>query len=108
MKIIQVHNYYQEPGGEDSVVAAERNMLQEAGHTVIPIIKIMMVLSGIWQLFIVSLKSLWNYKVYSEFQVNFKKRLSRCCSLSQYLSIDFTGTLLGMCVREYSCCSDVT
>ena len=24
MKIVQVHNYYQQAGGEDSVVAAER------------------------------------------------------------------------------------
>ena len=39
MKIIQVHNYYQQVGGEDSVVAAERNMLEAAGHEVIPYYK---------------------------------------------------------------------
>ncbi len=35
MKILQVHNYYQQPGGEDAVVAAERSLLQSHGHEVI-------------------------------------------------------------------------
>ena len=29
MKIIQVHNYYQQPGGEDGVVAAELSLLRK-------------------------------------------------------------------------------
>lgn len=37
MKIILVHNYYPViGGGEDSVVAEEQAMLEQAGHTVIP------------------------------------------------------------------------
>lgn len=35
MKIIQAHNYYQIKGGEDTVVAAEKALLEENGHTVI-------------------------------------------------------------------------
>ncbi len=35
MKIIQVHNYYQISGGEDTVVAAEKKLLEEKGHQVI-------------------------------------------------------------------------
>lgn len=35
MKILVVHNFYQEPGGEDSVVAAEERILIEHGHGVI-------------------------------------------------------------------------
>jgi glycosyltransferase involved in cell wall biosynthesis len=35
MKILQVHNYYAQSGGEDMVVAAERDHLQAAGHDVI-------------------------------------------------------------------------
>jgi len=35
MKILFVHNYYQQPGGEDTVFRAERDMLREYGHTVI-------------------------------------------------------------------------
>lgn len=35
MKIIQIHNYYQQVGGEDAVVAAERSMLDEHGHQIV-------------------------------------------------------------------------
>ena len=33
--ILIVHNYYQIPGGEDTVVANEKKMLEEYGHKVI-------------------------------------------------------------------------
>lgn len=33
--ILQVHNYYQIPGGEDTVVANEKKLLEDHGHTVI-------------------------------------------------------------------------
>lgn len=36
MKILQVHNYYRFKGGEDQVVRAERALLGERGHEVIP------------------------------------------------------------------------
>jgi glycosyltransferase involved in cell wall biosynthesis len=35
LKIIHVHNYYQNPGGEDTVFAAEVALLQSYGHEVI-------------------------------------------------------------------------
>jgi len=35
MRILLVHNYYQQPGGEDVVLRAERDLLQRAGHDVI-------------------------------------------------------------------------
>lgn len=34
MRVVQAHNYYQQPGGEDSVVAAEHSMLFDAGHEI--------------------------------------------------------------------------
>jgi glycosyltransferase involved in cell wall biosynthesis len=34
MKIIQVHNYYQQPGGEDQAFAAESSILEKHGHCV--------------------------------------------------------------------------
>lgn len=34
-KVLIVHNYYQIPGGEDTVVANEKKMLEEHGHKVI-------------------------------------------------------------------------
>jgi glycosyltransferase involved in cell wall biosynthesis len=36
MKILIAHNFYQQPGGEDSCLAAEIAMLQANGHEVIP------------------------------------------------------------------------
>lgn len=35
MKILAVHNFYQQPGGEDQVFASETRLLEEAGHTVL-------------------------------------------------------------------------
>ena len=35
LKILIVHNYYQIPGGEDTVVANEKRLLEENGHEVI-------------------------------------------------------------------------
>lgn len=35
MKILIVHNYYQVPGGEDTVVANEKKMLEDHGHEVV-------------------------------------------------------------------------
>lgn len=34
-KVLMVHNYYQIPGGEDTVVANEKKMLEEHGHQVV-------------------------------------------------------------------------
>ena len=33
-KVLIVHNYYQVPGGEDTVVANEKKMLEDNGHEV--------------------------------------------------------------------------
>ena len=35
MKILQVHNFYQQPGGEDQVFKAEADLLRACGHDVI-------------------------------------------------------------------------
>lgn len=37
MKVLQIHNAYLEPGGEDGVVARERALLIGRGHAVLPI-----------------------------------------------------------------------
>ena len=33
--VLMVHNYYQIPGGEDTVVANEKKMLEDHGHKVV-------------------------------------------------------------------------
>ncbi len=35
MKIVLVHNYYQQPGGEDQVFSQERSLLESRGHEVV-------------------------------------------------------------------------
>ena len=34
-KVLIVHNYYQIPGGEDTVVANEKKLLEDHGHEVV-------------------------------------------------------------------------
>ena len=34
-KVLIVHNYYQIPGGEDTVVANEKKLLEDQGHEVV-------------------------------------------------------------------------
>lgn len=77
MSIIQIHNYYQQAGGEDAVVAAERSMLEERGNIVVPFYKnndeISSGCDGVWgrkaiSLLNVSLKTIWNHQTYREFR----------------------------------------
>jgi len=35
LRILQIHTHYREPGGEDAVVRAERDLLHSAGHDVV-------------------------------------------------------------------------
>ncbi len=39
MKVVLVHNTYQQPGGEDVVVENERRLLQSEGHHVVPYLR---------------------------------------------------------------------
>ena len=39
MKILSIHNYYQYPGGEDTVFKSETSLLEKHGHQVIHYIK---------------------------------------------------------------------
>lgn len=39
MKIVLVHNLYQQPGGEDVVFDSEKRLLEQAGHEVIPYVR---------------------------------------------------------------------
>ena len=75
MKIIQVHNYYQQAGGEDSVVEAELELLQANGHEVVTYYKrnndittFSNKLLAINQLLKASLSALWSHRTYREFR----------------------------------------
>ncbi len=75
MKIIQVHNYYQQAGGEDGVVTAELELLCNHGHEVVTyyrrnddIAASGNKLLAIGSLLKASLQTLWNHETYCEFR----------------------------------------
>jgi glycosyltransferase involved in cell wall biosynthesis len=70
MKIIQVHNYYQQAGGEDGVVASELELLRGSGNEVVTYYKGNEALGvGRWALLVkASVQTLWNRKTYREFR----------------------------------------
>jgi glycosyltransferase involved in cell wall biosynthesis len=69
MKIIQAHNYYQQAGGEDGVVASELELLRGSGNEVVTYYKNNEALgSGHWALVKASVQTLWNRETYREFQ----------------------------------------
>ena len=64
MKILVVHNYYQQPGGEDAVFQNERALLEQHGHQVRSYVRHNNEISGqsIFQKLRLSTNTLWNPK----------------------------------------------
>ena len=73
MKIIQVHNHYLQPGGEESVVQEELALLKEHGHAVSSYAMHNTNLKGWKALVTGSLKSIWNWSVYREFRIRLQQ-----------------------------------
>ena len=65
MKIIQVHNYYQQPGGEDQAFAAESSMLEKHGHCVFRFTVHNDCITGMSS-FELARSTIWNTKIVSE------------------------------------------
>lgn len=65
MKIVRVHNYYQQAGGEDAVVASEIALLQGRGHTVIPYFVHNDAIEGMGRLTVAG-KTIWNSQSYRD------------------------------------------
>jgi len=65
MKIVQVHNYYQQPGGEDQVFAAESSMLEKYGHCVFRFTVHNDCITGM-NSFELARSTIWNTKIASE------------------------------------------
>ena len=81
--ILIVHNYYQIPGGEDTVVANEKRMLEEHGHKVILYTRNNAELKRMSKLrkFFLPATTVFNPKSY-------KEREYRGCSCSQHIKSD--------------------
>lgn len=67
-KVLQVHNYYKVPGGEDTVVANEKHMLESRGHKVVTYYRNNDELDsmGMWGKFFFPLSMIFNFKTYKE------------------------------------------
>ncbi|MDA3798782.1 MAG: glycosyltransferase family 4 protein [Kiritimatiellae bacterium] len=73
MKIIQVHNYYQQAGGEDVVVKAELELLRSQGEEVITYYKTNDEIHGVLSKLKTAVQTIWNQKTYKEFKKILKK-----------------------------------
>lgn len=65
LTILLLHNFYQQPGGEDGVFADEQEMMRAAGHRVITYTRANAELAGQSQAQM-ALTTLWNWRTYSE------------------------------------------
>lgn len=74
-KILIVHNYYQVPGGEDSVVENEKNMLLENGHEVILYTRHNNEIKsrGIFSKLMLPLETIFSIKTYRELKKKIKE-----------------------------------
>lgn len=65
MKLLLVHNFYQQPGGEDSVFRNEGRLLEEAGHKVLRYTAHNDLVAGLGKLQLLK-ATLWNSSIYRE------------------------------------------
>lgn len=65
MRILQVHNFYRQPGGEDQVCAAEHDLLTTHGHGVIQYLKYNDAIRGMSAAGI-GMRTVWNADTYRE------------------------------------------
>jgi glycosyltransferase involved in cell wall biosynthesis len=64
MRILQIHNHYQQYGGEDAVVANEKALLEESGHTVESFTIHNEIISGLRRQLKTFLDVVYNVKIY--------------------------------------------
>lgn len=81
MKILQIHNYYQQPGGEESVMNTEADLLQKNGHTVL---KYTCSNDAISQSSLVSnittgINTIWSFKHYNAVKALLKRERPDVC-----------------------------
>lgn len=67
-KILIIHNYYKIPGGEDTVVANEKKLLEDNGHQVVLYSKNNNDLQkfNVFQKILLPINTIFNFKVYNE------------------------------------------
>lgn len=73
MNIVQVHNYYTQPGGEKIVLGQERKLLKEKGHKVYQFTRDSQSIDSFFKKFKTLLNIAFSKKIYTEFRTYCKK-----------------------------------
>ena len=68
MRILQVHNFYQQPGGEDQVCADENELLKKNGHRVTQFFKHNDSIRGMSRIGL-GLRTIWNRDTYEQLRL---------------------------------------
>jgi glycosyltransferase involved in cell wall biosynthesis len=86
MRVLIAHNYYQQPGGEDNVYAAEAALLEQRGHTVIRYSTHNDRVSGMSQSQL-AMKTIWNRESYSEFRDIIRRESPDVCHFHNWFPL---------------------
>ncbi|MAC96405.1 MAG: hypothetical protein CMC96_12995 [Flavobacteriales bacterium] len=89
MKILQVHNYYQQTGGEDTVVAQEKALLESNGHKVTTYYKhndVINSIKGVQKIGLLK-ETTWSKKTYKEVDAILKNEKVDICHVHNILPI---------------------
>ncbi len=105
-KILVTHNYYQQPGGEDQIFAAESSMLEKHGCRVFRYTVHNDRIKGMNSLTLAT-STLWNKAIARELQKTYPKSKTRCNSLSQHFPHYLSCCILCSKGRRYSSCADL-
>lgn len=65
-RVLLVHNYYRQAGGEDAVVANEKRILEERGHVVISYFRSNAEPLSLWQRLLLPAATIFNLRTYRE------------------------------------------
>lgn len=89
MKILQVHNYYQIRGGEDSVVENEKSLLEKNGHEVITYYKHnnSIETNGVLNKYILFKSTIWSEATYKEITDLISETNPDICHIHNFLPI---------------------
>lgn len=89
MKILQAHNYYQQAGGEDTVVAQEKALLESNGHEVFTYYKnndIISSIKGVQKIGLLK-ETTWSRKTYEEVNTILKQDKIDLCHVHNTLPL---------------------
>jgi glycosyltransferase involved in cell wall biosynthesis len=75
MKVLLIHNFYKNPGGEDTHVIQMKNILEKKGHIVVPYFMYSKDIDGysIWQKTLLALKNVFSLRSYRKIIKLFKE-----------------------------------